>query len=86
MTKRMFWFLLGLMAGAATVVVAQKRLQAIKARYAPPAIANRVGDAVKRFGADVAESARTGKATMSERETQLRRGRRRRHSETPVSV
>ena len=86
MTKRMFWFVLGLVTGVAGTFYAQKRLQQVKERYTPPAIANRVGDAVKRFGSDVAESARVGKAAMTERETEIRRDRRHHRAESPVSV
>ena len=43
MTKRMFWFLLGVATGTAGTLYTQKRLQQVKERYTPPAIANRVG-------------------------------------------
>ena len=86
MTKRMFWFVLGVVAGVTGSMYLQRRLQQVKERYTPPAIANRMTDAVKRFGSDVAESARAGKATMSERETDMRRTRRHHRAESPVNA
>lgn len=84
--RRMFWFGLGAVCGAFGAVYLQRRVTAIRERYTPPAVANRMTDAIKRFGSDVAESARAGKAAMAERETEMRRDRRGHRAESPVSV
>ncbi|MFZ4515160.1 MAG: hypothetical protein ACOYN3_02520 [Acidimicrobiia bacterium] len=86
MMKRLFWFTLGVGAGAAGALYAQRRIQRTVKRYTPPAIADRMTTAMKQFGADVADSARAGRTAMAERETQLRRDRRHHRAETPTSA
>ena len=80
--RRTFWFGLGVICGAFGAVYLQRRIAEIRERYTPPAVANRMTDAIKRFGSDVAESARAGRSAMAEREHDMRRGR----AESPVSV
>lgn len=82
MMKRLFWFTLGAITGATGALYAQRRIQRTVERYTPPAIADRMTDAIKRFGADVADSARAGRTAMAEREAQGRDARHRRTSTT----
>ena len=72
MARRFFAFGLGIATGSAATIYAQRRYRKTVQRYAPPAIAERMTDAVKRFGSDVAASAREGRSVMLEREQTLR--------------
>lgn len=72
MVKRLFWLLVGFVAGVGSSVWVALRLRRTVARYAPPEVADRVGASVSALRRDLRDAVVEGREAMHAREAELR--------------
>lgn len=72
MMKRLTWFVTGLVAGAASIVLVGRRIKRTVADLAPVRIAERALDRTRESFGRVRDAIGDGRSAMVERETQLR--------------
>lgn len=68
MFKRLFWLLVGVTLGVTLALVAARRVR----RYTPDAMAAEAAENLRRFGEDLREAVKEGRAAMVETEAAIR--------------
>ena len=72
MLKRLRWMMAGVAVGMGGSVWAQHKLKAVAARYSPSGLAGGAAAKAKGIPGDVRDALREGRASMREREAELR--------------
>lgn len=73
MIKRIFWFLLGAIAGSLGTVWLLLQLRSTAARYTPEGVATQLEDSWRNLSAELAQVVQDGREIMRDTEASLRR-------------